>query len=390
MQLPQHRPARIALALTLLAALLVLAWWLTALLRKPAPTAAVATPVSVAAVERRDVPHLSDGIGSVQSLHNVVIRAQVDGVLTEVLFREGQLVKAGDLLARIDDRSIAADLEQARAELARSQAQLAAARLDLTRYRNLVEEGAVSRQAIDQQAAQVAELEGAVQSARATIAAREVQLSYTTIRAPVSGRVGIRRVDPGNVVRSTDSDGLVTVTQIKPIAVLFSFPQEQLAAVQRALRQPPVPVVALDRYAGAVLAEGVLTTVDNAIDAGTGTIRLKASFANTDESLWPGQFVTVQLRVGLSAQALTLPGRAVQRGLDGEYVYRVRAGKAEVVPVTVTYRDDAIAVIGRGLEAGDSVVIDGQSRLRPGAEVSVIAAAKTAPAVTANGSGDER
>lgn len=331
-------------------------------------------PVSVVVVEQKDIPQLAVGIGTVQSLHNVILRPQVSGIVTEVLFEEGQQVKRGQLLARIDDRTILANLRQAEAEKARNEAQLKAAELDKSRYDNLLAEEAISRQTVEQQVALVEQLEAAIRANEATIAAQQVQLSFTKITSPVSGRVGLRRVDPGNLVQLGDADGLVTVTQVDPISVIFTLPQALLGRVQGLTNGDSFAHVgAFDRDGGVLLAEGKLTTIDNQVDASTGTIRLRAEFANTQSQLWPGQFVTVRLQTGVSGNALVVPTRSVRQGLEGPFVFRVREQKAEVVPVQVGYRNDEITVITAGLAEGDSVVTDGHSRLTPNANVKLVA-----------------
>lgn len=335
-------------------------------------------PVSVVTVEQRDVPQIAAGIGTVQSLHNVVLRPQVSGIVTEVLFEEGQQVKRGQLLARIDDRTIVANLRQAEAEKARNQAQLKAARLDQSRYDNLLAEEAISRQTVEQQVALVEQLEAAIRANEATIAAQQVQLSYTQITSPVTGRVGLRRVDAGNLVQAGDAEGLVAVTQVDPISVIFTLPQELLTTVQGLTGGTRnAHVSAFDRDGGVLLGEGKLTTIDNQVEAATGTIRLRAEFANREGKLWPGQFVTVRLQTGVSDNALVVPARTVRQGLEGPFVFRVRDRHAEVVPVQVAYSNDEIAVIREGLARGDSVVIDGHSRLTPHATVTLIDPAKT-------------
>lgn len=330
-------------------------------------------PVGVVRAEQRDVPHMASGIGTVESLHNVTLRPQVEGVLAAVLFQEGQMVRKGDLLARIDDRATAAALAQAQAEKARNQAQLRAAEQDLVRYQNLVKEEAISRQTVEQQEGTVGELRAAVNANDAAIAAAQVQLSFTKIVAPVSGRIGLRRVDPGNLVRATDTEGLVTVTQIAPISVVFSLPQTLVPDIQPLLTQPNGALVtAFDRDKGTKLADGRLSMIDNQIDSATGTIKLRAEFENADGSLWPGQFVTVRLQIGLSAKATVVSPRAVKQGLEGPFVFRVNNGKAEVVPVTVGYTTDKEAVITKGVVPGETIVSDGQSRLKDGAPVKII------------------
>ncbi|MDY7232731.1 efflux RND transporter periplasmic adaptor subunit [Hyalangium rubrum] len=323
-------------------------------------------------VARRDIPHLLRGIGTVQSLHSVVIRAQVDGLLTEVAFKEGQHVNKGDLLARIDDRAIVAEVEQARAEKARNEAQLQAARIDLERYGNLVRDEAIARQTVDQQKAQVEQLEATLRANEATLAAAQVRLSFTRITSPVTGRVGLRRVDAGNLVRASDTQGLVTVTQIDPISVIFSLPQDDLPRLQSLLREPAgAPVIAFSRAGGEPVAEGRLTMIDNQIDPTTGTIPLRAEFPNTEGKLWPGQFVTVELRIGESQGATVVSARAVQRGLQGPFVFRVDDAKATVVPVTLGYADDELAVVTSGVTPGNTVVSDGHSRLKAGSVVKL-------------------
>lgn len=337
-------------------------------------------PVRVAAVELRDVPHRVSGIGSVQPLHTVTLRPQIGGVVTQVLFAEGQLVKKGTVLARIDDRTVVAALQQARAQKARNEAQLRTAELDLRRYSDLANSAAVSRQMLEQQRANVQQLQAAIQADEAAIVQREVQLSYTRIVAPINGRVGLRHVDAGNLVQAGDTTGLVTITQLDPISVVFTLPQDLLPRVQPLLQaERALEVTAFERNNGARLGAGQLTVVDNQIDATTGTVRLRAEFPNANERLWPGQFVTVELQTSVSNAATVVPARAVQQGLDGAFVYRVHNDKVEVAPVTLAYADDDIALVSHGVEVGDAIVIDGHSRLKPGARVRVVSpAAKVA------------
>jgi len=338
-----------------------------------APAAPV--PVVVETVVRRHVPHLTRAIGTVTSLHSVTVRSQVDGLLTAVHFTEGQKVDAGALLATIDDRAIVARRDQARAELARNEAELESARIDLARYRALTTRAAVAAQVVDQQAALVAQLTASIAANRAAIVAAEVELSHTRIVSPVRGKVGLRLVDPGNLVRAGDSDGLVNVTQIAPIAVIFALPQEFLPRLQALLAAGDTKLVEVREHAdGEVLATGHLSLVDNAIDSTTGTLRVKAEFANEDERLWPGQFVTVELATATSPDALVVSLAAVQRGVERPFVYRVLDGQVEVVAVQVAYEDEAFAVIAAGLAEGDVVVTDGQSRLKPGTRVRTLAA----------------
>lgn len=366
---PRGRGFLVAAVLLLAGTAAVVSWHRGAPDGKPAGAAGGGVPVLVATVQQRDVPHRISSIGTVQSLHTVVIRPQVTGILTEVLFREGDLVRRGEPLARIDDRAIAAALAQAEAEKASRQAQLKSAEVDLARYASLPDQRVISRQQIDQQAALVERLKAEVHASEANIAAQKVQLSYTRITSPVAGRVGIRRVDPGNLLQASDAQGLVTVTQIDPVSIVFTLPQEALGRVTLAPGRPGPRVTAFDRDAGTPLAQGRVTTFDNQIDAATGTLRLRAEFSNPDGRLWPGQFVALQLETGISPGALVFPARAVQEGLNGPFVFRVRGLKAEVVPVAAVYQDDEIMAVADGLVAGDTVVIDGQSRLRAGSTV---------------------
>jgi RND family efflux transporter MFP subunit len=326
--------------------------------------------VTVITAERRDVPQRISAIGTVQSLHTVVLRPQISGAITAVLFKEGELVESGALLARIDDRSIKAALAQAQAEKASGEADLRIAELDLARYTGLRDRSIVSRQTIEQQAALVEKLKATILASEARIEAQRVQLSFTEIRSPVRGRVGIRRIDPGNLVQIGDEQGLVTVTQIDPISIVFTLPQETLPRLREATKQSrQMHVTAFDREGSSPLARGRLTTLDNQIDVATGTLRLRAEFDNASGDLWPGQFVTLQLETGTSANATVLPAHCIQQGLNGAFVYRVQDAIAQPIEVVTSYLDDEIAIIATGVAPGDMVVIDGQSRLKPGAKV---------------------
>lgn len=359
------------------------AWFLNkpATARLAAPTA---IPVRVVQVVQQDVPRYVSGIGTVLSLHSVIIRPQVDGILTRLLVKEGQLVKAGDLLATLDDRSIRANLDQAKAQLAQNQAQLQVAQINLKRYKLLSVDDGVSKQTYDQQAALVNQLNATAQGNQAAIDAAQVQLSYTQIRSPVTGRVGIRTVDEGNFLRMSDAQGLFSVTQIDPIAVEFSLPQQMLPTLQQLVRaQDPAAVQAYlgtdSNKADALLGNGHLSLIDNQIDTGTGTLRAKAEFANPQQKLWPGQLVTVKIQTAQDQGALTVPPTVVQRGLDQHFVFRVKGQQVERVPVQLLYQDSELNIIA-GVQAGDILVSDGQSRLKPGSQVQVLDAPPPAPA----------
>lgn len=363
--------------------------WSPRLEAAPTPKALPPVPVRVALAEQQNVPQELQVVGHVQSLHQVVVRPQIEGMLTEVRFAEGQRVSKGQVLARLDDRSLKAQLAQAEAELARLHAQLQLARSDLTRYEGLAAKSAVPIQQRDQQAAVVAQLQSQIHAQEAALTAARVQLSYTVITSPVEGRVGLRNVDAGNFVRPSDADGLVTVVQTQPMAIVFSAPQTRLADVRAALNTKGGATVRVaDQERGIELAQGRLLTADNRVDAGSGSLRLKAQVPNTSESLWPGQFVAVTLVTGQIPQALVVPATAVQRGLRGSFVWRVsKQGKAEMVPVTVRWQNDERAVLalddkgssakpGGTVGPGDQIVIDGQSRLKPATAVRVLDAGK--------------
>ncbi|MGK9067088.1 efflux RND transporter periplasmic adaptor subunit [Stutzerimonas chloritidismutans] len=358
--------------------------WLLAEPETATPAKPRAVPVRVVTVERKDVEDFAIGIGRVASMQSVVIRTQIDGVLTRLHVDEGQWVKAGDLLATIDDRSARASLQQAKAQLDQSQAQLTGAEIDLKRYRELVAEKGVSRQTFDQQEALVNQLRATLAGNKAAIVAAEVQLSHTRILSPVTGRVGIRSVDEGNFLRASDADGLFSVTQIAPISVEFSLPQVMLPTLQRLLEVPEAaPVSAYLTGEGSddvLLAEGRLRLIDNQVSASTGTLRVKAEFANDDHALWPGQLVNVRVRTGQFPAALTVPPRAVSRGLEGHFVYRLDGNVAELQPVTVKHQSERLFIV-EGVSAGDRLVSDGQSRLKPGVEVEVLEGQHADPAM---------
>ncbi len=362
--------------------------WSPRLQAAPAARQVPAVPVRVAVAAQQDIPLELQLVGQAQSLHQVLVRPQIEGVLTEVRFIEGQRVRKGEVLARLDDRSLRAQLAQAEAEQARLQTQLQLAQADLTRYEGLAAQKAVPLQQRDQQAAAVAQAQSQLKAQQAAIAAAQVQLSHTVITSPVDGRVGLRAVDVGNLVRPGDAQGLVTVVQTQPIAIVFSAPQARLAEVREALKvKGGAPVRVADQEGAKPLADGRLLTADNQVDAGSGSLRLKAEVPNAAENLWPGQFVTVNLRTGHLLQALVVPAAAVQRGLKGSFVWRVAEGKAHMVPVSVRWQNDDHAALAapqapnassspRPIAPGDQVVVDGQSRLKPAAAVRVLDAQK--------------
>ena len=359
----------------LIMTLIVTGIWLLTRPAKTKPTHAPTVPVRVIQVVQRDVPRYVSAIGAVLSLHSVMIRPQIDGILTQLLVKEGQSVKAGDLLATLDDRSIQASLDQANAQLGQNQAQLKVAQIDLKRYQLLSVDNGISKQTLDQQQALVNQLKATARGNQAAIAAAKVQLSYTHIHSPVTGRVGIRAVDPGNFLRVSDAQGLFSVTQIDPIAVEFSLPQQQLPTLHDLLEaKTPALVKAFigdSEHSITPLGEGRLSLIDNQVSATTGTIKVKAQFDNPQHTLWPGQRVNVELQTGVEQNALVVPPSVVQRGLDNYFVYRVKGDGVESVPVRMVYQDTDLNIIS-GVNGGDTLVSDGQSRLKPGSRIEVL------------------
>lgn len=331
-----------------------------------------AIPVTVVMPVREDVPVLARAIGTVQAFQSVVVRARVDGTLDKVLFTEGQQVKPGEVLARLDPRPYQAALDQAVAKRAADEAMLANARGDLVRYADLAQSQVASRQRLELQRANVAQAEANVHGGDASIAAAQLNLDFTRITAPIEGRVGLRQIDPGNYIRAADpaSTGIVTIAQIHPIALIYTLPQDALPEVQKAMRQGKLQVLAYGSDDRTKLSEGELLTIDSAIDASTGTIKLKAVFANTDDNLWPGQFVNVRTQLSIRHGALTVPSAAVQRGPNGLYVFLVKPDStAALQPIDVDQDDGQTAVVAKGLSGGERVVLAGQSRLFIGAKV---------------------
>lgn len=329
--------------------------------------------VTVATVERRDMAIHREGIGTVTPNAFVTIRAQVEGRLLEIAFREGQEVKTGDLLARIDPAAAQAALDQALARLAQNQANLANARIELERYERLAAANASPRQQADQQRAQVAQLTAQLRADQAQVDTAQINLAHTTIRAPIDGRAGFRQVDVGNIIRAGDVNGLVTLAQVKPVSVLFTLPQRDLAASHQALAGGAAVAEALDTDGRSILARAELSVIDNQVDTATGTIRLKAVFPNDDLRLWPGQFVSIRLRVGELKAVTVVPTPAVRRGPGGSFVYLVANGTAQVRKVVVTRQDETFAVISEGLGEGDTVVTAGFPQLSDGKAVTVAA-----------------
>ncbi len=341
----------------------------------PARAQGAAVPVTIAEAQKQDVAVVQRAIGTVQAFQSVLVRARVDGTLDRVLFTEGQLVKPGDLLAQLDPRPYQAALDQVTAKRAADEAALVNARSDLVRYNDLAASQVASRQKLDQTKAGVAQAEAAVRGDEAQMAAAQLNLDFTRITSPLSGRVGLRLIDPGNYIRAADanSTGLVTIAQIQPIALVFTLPQDALPKVQAAMKRGKLPVMAYSSDDRTKLSDGELLTLDSSIDVSTGTIKLKAVFDNADDALWPGQFVNVRLRMDTRVGATTVPSAAVQRGSNGLYVFIVKPDDTAAVQTVEVEQDDGkTAVIGSGLHVGDKVVTSGQSRLANGTKVAAI------------------
>ncbi len=329
-------------------------------------------PVQAVAVRKADVPVLLRNIGSVQAYQSVLVRARVDGTLERIFFTEGQDVKVGDSLALIDPRPYAAVLAQAKAKRAADESQLGNAQRDLTRYSNLASRDFASRQQVDTQSASVAQFTANLQGDDATIATAQLNLNFCNITSPIEGRVGLRMVDIGNLIHASDATGIVTITQVHPISVIFTLPQDTLPQIRAAMARSKLPVQAYTSDDKTLLSQGELLTTDNTIDQTTGTIRLKAVFANTDDKLWPGQFVNARLQVDTLKDALVVPSATIQRGPDGVFVYVVKPDQTVAVQAVGIRQDDGqIAVIDKGLDNGASVVLSGQSRLQAGVKVAV-------------------
>ena len=328
-------------------------------------------PVLTAQVQRRDVPVTLDAVGTVQALNTVVVRAQVEGRLIELKFRDGQDVKKGDVLALLDARTYQAQYDQAVAKKAQDEAQLENARIDLDRYTRLAQGNFGSRQQADTQRALVAQLEAQVRVDQAAIDNARTMLDHTTIVAPIDGRTGLRAVDVGNLIRATDPSGLVTITQVRPVAAIFNLPQQHLRAITSGQARGRLNVDVLEPDNSTVIQNGEIEVIDNQVDIATGTIRVRAVFPNQDLVLWPGQFVNVRVYVDTLRQVLTVPSSAVQRGPKGTFVYEVSAeNKAVMRPVTVTRQDERLAVV-TGIDEGLRLVTTGFGQLTEGTSVSV-------------------
>jgi len=340
---------------------------------RPAEARQNGAPVHVAAVATRSFPVILNGLGTVQATNMVTVRSRVDGQIEKVGFEEGQMVREGDLLVQIDPAPFQAALDQAKAKLAQDEASLTNAKQDLQRTAVLSKQGNATQQLLDQRTANVASLTAQVQADKAAIDSAKVQLDYTTIRSPLTGRAGFRLVDPGNIVHANDQNGMLTITQLQPISVIFTAPEDQLPAINEELKSGPLKVSAYSSDGKRLLGEGTLKLLDNQVDPASGTIRMKASFDNRDNALWPGLSVTTRLLLKTLKDVVVVPDGAVQRGPDGLYVYVVTAqSRALLREVKVSRIEDGLALVDSGLTAGERIVTSGHYRVQPGGPVQVL------------------
>jgi multidrug efflux system membrane fusion protein len=348
--------------------------------QKNSQVRAPAVPVTVAPVVKADFPVYLTGLGTVQGFNTVVVRSRVDGQIDKIAFKEGQLVKEGDLLAHIDPRPFQAALDQAKAKKEQDEANLANANLDLQRYTKLGE--FATRQQTDTQRSTVQQLTAQIAADQAAISNAQTQLDYTTVKAPISGVVGLRQVDQGNIVNAATQTGIVTLAQVEPIAVIFTAPEDQLPYITEAQSKQPLKVIALTTDGKKVLSEGELAVVNNQVDTTSGTVRLKAVFENKNHALWPGQSVSTRLLVQTLRDATIAPDDAVQRGTEGLYAFTVNSdNKAELRKIKVSRSIDGRSVIDQGLSPGERVIVAGQYRVQPGSTVATtVASSEQAPA----------
>jgi multidrug efflux system membrane fusion protein len=368
------KTVRIAIGVPLVGLVALVLWKLGAIYgatgKPPAPPAGVS--VRVAIVRRGAVSTTVTNIGTVQALNTVLVRTRVDGAIEEVLFKEGQIVSRGDVLVKLDPLPFEAQLRVNQAQLAKDVASLDNAKIDLQRYEGLLQADSISSQTRDTARSFVAQLTAAVANDAAQVDLARLSLSYTTIKAPITGRVGARLIDAGNIVHTTDTNGLVVITQLSPIAVTFAVPQERLAELRAAQRRGSIPAAVLTDAGAPGESAGEVILIDNQIDTATGTIRCKAQFPNDTDTLWPGQFVTVRIALKTLPDAILIPTIAVQNGSEGPYVYVVAAGnRAQTRGVHIGSVEGDQTIVAGGLSAGETVVTEGQFRLEPDASIHI-------------------
>ncbi len=373
---PRRRAAVVTLALVLLA--LGVFFGVRSLRQKQAENTQAARagsndraiPVGVAPVQRRDMPVYLTGLGSVQAFNTVTVRTRVDGQLVSVNFREGQEVHKGDLLAVIDPRPFQDALNQAEATLSRDQSNLRNTQLDLERYQALYKAGVIAQQQYNTQQSTVGQMQGAVRADQAAVNNAKLNLAYAHITAPITGRIGLRLVDPGNMVHASDQNGLLVIAQLEPIAVMFTLPEDNLQAVLQRIRTGTLEVDAYTRDNRTRVAKGKLLTIDNQIDPSTGTFKLKSVFDNRDRALWPNQFVNARILLNTIQGALLVPAAAIQHGAQGDFVYVVKPDNVvDARAVHVALTEGISSAVDRGVQAGEQVVTDGQDKLQPGSKV---------------------
>jgi multidrug efflux system membrane fusion protein len=376
-------PVRIIAAIVLVLALIFAVWKLGEVYGQSGQSGtSAAVSIRVAEVRRGAISTSVTNIGTVQALNTVLVRARVDGAIEQVLFKEGQIVSRGDVLVKLDPLPFEAQLRVNQAQLSKDAALLDNAKVDLQRYEDLLQADSISSQTRDTARSLVAQLTAAVANDAAQADLARLSLAYTTIRAPITGRVGARLIDAGNIVHTADLNGLVVITQLSPIVVSFAVPQERLGDLRAAQVRGSIPVAVLNDTGGPSENEGEVILIDNQIDTTTGTIRCKAQFSNANDTLWPGQFVTVRIALKTLPDAILIPTVAVQNGSEGPYVYVVAAGnlvKARVVHIASAEGDQTI-VVG-GLSAGETVVTEGQFRLEPDTPVHIVSVDSPRPSL---------
>lgn len=347
-------------------------------------------PVTFSRVQLADFAVYLNGLGTVQAYNTVTVRSRVDGEITKIAFKEGQIVKQGDLLVQIDPRPFQAALDQAVAKKSQDEASLKNAQLDLKRFTDLARQDFASRQQVDTQQAQVDQFTAQIKGDQAAIDNAKTQLSYTTISAPISGRIGFRLVDQGNIVHASDTNGMLSIVQLQPISVVFTAPEEDVPRINQALAAGPVPVTALSSDGARSLSQGKLELVDNTVDQASGTIRMKATFENQDNVLWPGLSVSTRLLVETLKQVVVVPNDAIERGPNGLYAFVIDdANKVEMHDIKVSQEGADQSVVAQGLSAGQKIVVAGQYRLQEGSAVAATEAKAPAPASSSPVPGQE-